>query len=154
MVKELKEQADNRGHLFKKGISGNPLGRPRGVGKIGELRQQIADALPEIVDRLVSSAKNGDVQSARLLIDKVIPNVRPQSLPINFEVAEESFYVNSAAILSAAMRGELPLEEASDFISAVNNYSKLTEFHELEGRLLRLEKISMEGCHEKVSEKD
>ena len=68
--------------LFKKGRSGNPAGRPRGTQNPStKLRKQIADALPEIINTLVESAKGGDVGSASLLLSRALPPLRPESLP-------------------------------------------------------------------------
>lgn len=147
---ELIEQKNNRGHLFKKGVSGNPLGRPKGIGKIGQIRNQISEALPEIVDKLIADAKTGDIQSARLLVDKVIPSVRPQSLPVAFELSGESLLEGARGVLDAAMRGELSLDQASDFLLAANDYLRLKEFHELEDRLFKLEQAAERASDEKT----
>ena len=149
---ELIEQKNNRGHLFKKGVSGNPSGRPKGIGKIGQIRNQISEALPEIVDKLIADAKTGDIQSARLLVDKVIPTPKVQSLPICIELSGDSLLNDSRVILEAAIRGELSLDQASDFLSAANDYLKLKEFHELEDRLFKLEQEIIGAKNAKILE--
>ena len=50
---------------WKPGESGNPAGRRPGSGKVAELRESIAEHIPEIVSRLVEAAKGGDVGAAR-----------------------------------------------------------------------------------------
>ena len=45
---------------WKAGESGNPSGRPPGVGEVTKLRNSIAEHLPEIITQLVSKAKEGD----------------------------------------------------------------------------------------------
>ena len=61
--------------------SGNPNGRPKGTGTIAKLREAIQDEIPEIINALVVAAKSGDVSAAKILIDKVIPTLRPVNSP-------------------------------------------------------------------------
>ena len=60
--------------------SGNPNGRPKGTGTIAKLREAIQDEIPEIIDALVAAAKSGDVSAAKILIDKVVPTMKPVSV--------------------------------------------------------------------------
>ena len=66
---------------FVKGQSGNPSGRPPGTGVVAKLREAIQEEIPEIIDSLVAAAKSGDVSAAKILIDKVIPTLRPVNSP-------------------------------------------------------------------------
>ncbi len=59
------------------GESGNPKGRPKGSGQVGKLRASIADALPGILAAMVERASAGDTGAARLLLERVIPPMRP-----------------------------------------------------------------------------
>jgi len=65
---------------FVKGQSGNPSGRPPGTGVVAKLREAIQDEIPEIIDALVAAAKSGDVSAAKILIDKVVPTMKPVSV--------------------------------------------------------------------------
>lgn len=71
-----------KGGKFIKGVSGNPLGRPRGSkNKItlmklaleGELRQQLKHDAQEILQVAIQKAKEGDTAMLKLLVDKMIP---------------------------------------------------------------------------------
>ena len=67
---------------FVPGKSGNPKGRPKAVpSTVGGLREAIAKQVPEIINVLVQQALAGDVQAARVLIERAIPAIKPQELP-------------------------------------------------------------------------
>ena len=68
--------------MFQKGISGNPSGRPKNPKHSSSaLRSQIGAELPAIITSLITLAKSGDATASKLLLDKVLPSVRPQALP-------------------------------------------------------------------------
>ena len=63
------------------GQSGNPSDRPKGTGSVAKLREAIQEEMPEIIDTVVSAAKAGDISAAKILIDKVIPTLKPVNSP-------------------------------------------------------------------------
>lgn len=64
---------------FKKGESGNPAGRKPGNCKISKLREGIAKNIPGIIDALTTQALAGDPAAAKILLDKALPSLRPES---------------------------------------------------------------------------
>lgn len=61
---------------MKKGQSGNPKGRPPNPHKadIGKFRELItADDVQGILTSVIDKAKQGDIQAAKVILDRVLP---------------------------------------------------------------------------------
>ena len=57
----IKKRAPGR---WKKGESGNPKGRTPGSGEVPKIRAAIAACVPEILDKLMALALEGDTGAA------------------------------------------------------------------------------------------
>ena len=69
---------------WKQGQSGNPNGRPRKSQKtMAQLRSQISEHLPDVIEVLANAAKQGDVQAARILVERCVPSMRALDQNIN-----------------------------------------------------------------------
>ena len=68
---------------FVKGQSGNPQGRPKGIINQVELRQSIAKSVPDIIKALTEQATSGDVGGCKLLLDRVLPSLKPIDQPVS-----------------------------------------------------------------------
>ena len=51
-----------------------------------KVKHSLADALPDIIDKLVELARSGNTDAAKLLLDRIWPPLRPQSLPVNIPI--------------------------------------------------------------------
>lgn len=127
---------------FKKGQSGNPNGRPQGSGIAGELRKAITDNAGEIVMALITAAKRGDIQAAKVLLDRVCPTLKPEAQTITLPAMgeAETLLERATAAIMAAAEGELAPDIASQLVQAVGVLSRVAEVQDLEKRLEALER--------------
>ena len=123
-----------------KGQSGNASGRPRGTGQIAQLRQQIADRVPLIVEKLIESALAGDTQASRLLIERCIPALRPTDAPTGFDLPQGNSMLRANAIFAQMACGRLSIADGAAMINALHNTAKLEEFALLAERVEKLER--------------
>lgn len=125
--------------LWQPGQSGNPAGKPKGSGEVQKLRAAIAKHVPEIVNQLVDAAKGGDIQAARLLLERTLPPLRPMDQPQQFALPDGSFTDKAKAVLDAISSGDLPTAQGSQLLGAIAGLGRLTEIDELTARIEALE---------------
>ncbi|WP_296509076.1 DUF5681 domain-containing protein [Rhodoferax sp.] len=124
---------------FQKGTSGNPQGRPRGIGRIGELRKRIADDMDSIVSSLVAAAKAGDTQAAKLLLDRVIPTLRPMEQAEPMALTGDNLTAKGESVLQGLVEGNLSSEQAARLVAVLAGLARVEEFTTLEQRIAQLE---------------
>ena len=124
---------------FEKGQSGNPNGRPRGTGVVAKLREAIQDEMPEIINALVIAAKAGDMSAAKILLDRVIPTLRPVDAPVLL-TRQVSLSEFGEEVLRMLSDGDLGIDQAQRILSALGQQTDLVEFDDLVKRLEALER--------------
>ena len=94
---------------WKQGQSGNPRGRPRKSQKsMAQLRSQISEHLPDVIEVLANAAKEGDVQAARILVERCVPSMR--ALDQNINVNESVRGISDEELLGLMNEFELGTE--------------------------------------------
>lgn len=83
------KQSADRGSSgrFVKGNRASP-GRPAGRGAVAELRDKLAQDVDKIISVLREQALAGDPQAIRILLDRVLPSLRPVELPTPLDLPE------------------------------------------------------------------
>lgn len=130
---------------FEKGQSGNPAGRKRGTSHADKLRRAIENDLPDIIDAMVSAAKSGDTSASKLLLDRVIPNLKPvhQNVSVN-GMEGKTLSDQGAAIIAAMGSGTIAPEQAQSMLAGIASLSKIIEIDDFDRRLTELEKHNAE----------
>ncbi|MCK5190254.1 MAG: hypothetical protein KAR12_09400, partial [Methylococcales bacterium] len=124
----------NNDGTFKKGVSGNSKGREPGKTASAKLRKAIETEINDIIKVLVKQAKDGDTQAAKILLDRTVPSLKPQALPINIPVGE-TLPDTGSNVVDATMTGSIPPDIGAQLIRALTDQSKLVELEEISKRL-------------------
>ena len=127
---------------WSKGHSGNPKGRPPGVGEIAQMRHNIAEHIPAIITQLVDRAKNGDSQAARLLLERVLPPLKPMEQAVTLSLpAGEGMTAQGVAIIDAVASGTLAPGQGASLLTGLGSLARIAEIDELAKRVARLEEV-------------
>lgn len=127
---------------WKTGESGNPSGRTPGTGAVAKLRASIAAHLPEIIKQLVTKAKAGDAQAARLLLERVLPALKPieQAVALSLPTGE-GITGQGRAIVLAVADGTLAPGQGAQLLAGLGSLARIVEIDELEKRIALLEGV-------------
>lgn len=127
---------------WKSGESGNPSGRKPGTGEVAKLRDSIAKHLPAIIKQLVTKAKEGDAQAARLLLERVLPPMKPieQAVALSLPTGE-GITAQGVAIVQAVAAGILAPGQGAALLTGLGALARIKEIDELERRIALLEAV-------------
>lgn len=117
---------------FQPGKSGNKLGRPAGVkSRAASLRQKFIDDFEGVADAVLLAAKNGDIQAARLCLDRCLPPLRGVDAPVKIEISKNLPLIEQAKeVLAAAVAGKVSISQASQLANTLAALSEKTEILE------------------------
>lgn len=134
---------------FSPGTSGNPAGRaPGSKNRVTILRESLNGAIPQILETLTQQAIAGDVSSARLLLERVVPPVRATgpSLESELEGFVNGDLATRAELVVAAMgRGDVSVDMAQAMLAALNTQASIAESSDLAARIEKLEEVLLNG---------
>ncbi len=124
---------------FAPGNRASP-GRPAGRGPVAELRVKLATDLDKIIDTLKAQALAGDAQAIRIILDRVLPALRPVDMPTMLALPVGGTLADQArAVVQAAADGDLAPAQAAQIVTALGGVAKIVETTELVLRIEALE---------------
>ena len=126
---------------FKKGQSGNPVGRPKGKSTLQELRELLKPHAEELVTKVVEMAKTGDSAALRLCLERLIPPIKARDTPITLDKFTGTLTEQGQYILEAMARSDLTPSEATSMLQALGAQGRIVELDELEKRVRALEDV-------------
>lgn len=124
---------------FAKGKSANPRGRPAGKTSRARFRALVTPSLPEIIQKLVSAAKGGDLQASKIILDRCIPALKPTSDTVAITTSG-TLAERGERIITAMSKGECSPDQAKAALDVLTAQSKLIEQSEITERLEAIEK--------------
>ena len=124
---------------WKAGESGNPKGKPPGSGEFQKLRAAIGEHVPEIINQLVTAARGGDIQAARLILERVLPPMKAIEQPQAIDLPDGTLTDQGRAVLRSVAAGELAPGQGAQLLAAIGTLGKIAELDELAARITALE---------------
>jgi hypothetical protein len=124
---------------FKKGQSGNPAGRPKGLrDRRAALRYKLTRQLPDILKTLAAAAKGGDIQAARLILERTLPALKSAGETLTLPGADTPAS-QGRTVLGACAQGDITPDEAATLMQAISAQARVVEVEELAQRVGALE---------------
>lgn len=128
---------------FTPGVSGNPAGKPKGARHKATLLAErlMTEDVEDVVKAVLSAAKGGDIQAAKVILDRVAPARRDS--PISFDMPKVGSASDAAqamsAVLNAVADGAISPSEGQAVATLVEVHLRALEASEFEARLSALE---------------
>lgn len=94
--------------------------------------------LDDLIKTILDAALNGDMQAAALLLNRIIPSIRPVSPTISIQM-DGDLLQKAEAVIDAAASGSIPASEAKALLDGIGQVARIKELVELEKRIEALE---------------
>ena len=111
---------------FTKGTSGNLAGRPKGQTAGAMIRLAITQRSGEIISAVIDAAVAGDMLAAKMLLDRIVPPLKPITEPVLFEMAQnDTVDTVGQALVDSMSRAEISPDSCTDALKALQEQEKL-----------------------------
>lgn len=136
--------------MYKKGVSGNPEGRPKGARN---KRSILRDALENVYSdgeggfwlTVAERSKEGDTNAVTMIGSRLIPPLKATDTPIQLEGLDDGSLTDKAEKIIGFMgKGDISPSEATSMINAIAALCRVQEIEDLSKRLEVLEQVLKE----------
>ena len=132
---------DDKGK-FVKGNPGGP-GRAQGSRNKATLlaQSQMAEKLPEVIDRLLANALDGDTTAIKVVIERLVPIAKDAPIKVHLPAiaGADDLPLASQAIVDAVADGVITPNESLLMSRLLANHIKLLEVSDIDKRIRALE---------------
>jgi hypothetical protein len=124
-----------------KGGKREGAGRKKGSGQAAHYREMLEPYAEELIQRVVSMAKEGDMPALKLCLDRLCAPLRPTDRLVTIEGIADATGLSGKGelILVNVAKGEITPSEAQHLMTAISSQARITEVDELERRVSELE---------------
>lgn len=133
-------------HLFQRGQSGNPKGKPPGARNRATMAAlKLLDGEAEgLTRKAVELALNGDIQALRLCLERLVSPAKDRPISITLPAIESAADLPrlTAAILAGVAAGEIGASEAGTLAKLIEIHGKALETADIDARLKKLEEAN------------
>ena len=139
----MPDKTEKKQGKFRKGHSGNPLGRPRGTRNKAIIAAEalFEGEIDEICRKAIEEAKRGNIQAIKLVLDRILPPKKEAPIFINLPPVKTGSDVLEAIhrVAQAVSHGELSPTEGDCLTRIIERQAKVIEMNDFEERLKKLE---------------
>jgi phage I-like protein len=106
---------------------------------VAKIRAAIASRLPELLDKLMALAMEGDTAAARLLLERAVAPLKAAEQPQALSLPNGTLTEQGRAVLAAVAAGELAPGQGAQLVAAIGTLARVAEIDELAARVAALE---------------
>ncbi|WP_225934101.1 DUF5681 domain-containing protein [Pseudomonas azerbaijanoccidentalis] len=117
------------GGRFAPGHSGNPGGRS---GQTQAIRAKLAEGAEAVTRKILAAAKKGDMQACRLILERLVPPMKPTSEPVQFDLDDTDLPSAARSIMRAVADGQLAPDQGKSLIDGLGAVARVIEVTELQ----------------------
>lgn len=118
-------------------------GRPPGSGFTKQFRETVGtNKFQELIRSILDRAMNGDMQAAAILVNRLVPPLKPTADPIRITLPESNHADMANALLGAVSNGQVAPAEAKTVLELITATAALEQMEELSRRIEALESLN------------